>query len=69
MTQKERWSICYNEVMEFISTNHRNPSKYVGEERNMHRFVKHTKKLMDQGLLKAERIDEFHKTVRVDGTI
>ena len=26
MTQDERWQAKYNEVMEFIETNHRNPS-------------------------------------------
>lgn len=61
MTQDERWQIRYNEVIEFISTNHRNPSKYVDEERNMVKFVKHTRKQLNQGLLKVERIEEFMK--------
>lgn len=26
MTQDERWNIRYQEVMDFIETNHRNPS-------------------------------------------
>lgn len=28
MTQEERWLARYNEVKNFIETNHRNPSKY-----------------------------------------
>ena len=61
MTQDERWTIRYNEVMEFISTNHRNPSKYNPEERNMVNFLKHTRKQLNQGLLKSNRIEEFRK--------
>lgn len=65
MTQDERWIIRYNEVMEFIQANHRNPSKYVGEERNMHTFIKHTKKQMNQGLLKADRKPMFEKLLEL----
>ena len=61
MTQDERWNIRYNEVIEFITSNHRNPSKYADEERNMVTFVKHTRKQMNQGLLKPERIEVFKK--------
>lgn len=65
MTQDERWQIRYNEVIEFISTNHRNPSKYVDEERNMVNFLKHTRKQLNQGLLKSDRIEEFNKLLRL----
>ncbi len=61
MTQDERWSIRYNEVKSFVEKNRPNPSKYVGEERNMHTFVKHTKKQLNQGLLKPERVELFKK--------
>ena len=33
MTQYERWQARYEEVKAFIESNHRNPSKYVVEER------------------------------------
>ena len=59
MTQDERWSIRYNEVKAFIEV--RNPSKYVDEERNMVNFLKHTRKQMNQGLLKENRIEMFKK--------
>ena len=59
MTQDERWNIRYNEVMEFITTNHRNPSKYNLEDRNMYNYIKHTRKQMNQGLLKEDRIEAF----------
>jgi len=61
MTQDERWNIRFNEVIEFITSNHRNPSKYNLEERNMVNFLKHTRKQLNAGLLKAERIEEFRK--------
>lgn len=65
MTQDERWNIRYNEVMEFISTNHRNPSKYNMEERNMYNYIKHTRKQLNQGLLKPERIEAFRKLLEL----
>ena len=65
MTQDERWITKYNEVVEFIQTNHRNPSKYNPEERNMVNFLKHTRKQMNQGLLKSDRIEEFNKLLRL----
>ena len=38
MTQDERWLARYNEVKDFIETNHRNPSKYYDEEKLMVHF-------------------------------
>ena len=61
MTQDERWYIRYNEVMEFITSNHRNPSKYNLEERNMYNYIKHTRKQLNQGLLKPDRFEAFEK--------
>ena len=61
MDQETRWLTRYNEVKSFVENNKRNPSKYVAEERNMVNFLKHTRKQMNQGLLKAERIEEFRK--------
>ena len=57
MDQETRWLTKYKEVVEFIEREHRNPSKYVDEERNMVNFLKHTR----QGVLKPERIEEFRK--------
>lgn len=65
MTQDERWLLRYNEVKSFIEENHRNLSKYVGEERNMYNYLKHTRKQQNQGLLKAERIPMFEKLLEL----
>lgn len=59
MTQDERWIIRYNEVMEFISTNHRNPSKYAEKERLLLHFLKRGRKLINAGALKEPRLSKF----------
>jgi len=56
MTQDERWIERYSEVMTFIETNRRNPSKYVPEERLMVHFLKRCRKLMNAGEMKEERL-------------
>ena len=65
MDQETRWKIRYSEVKSFIETNHRNPSKYNPEERSMVNFLKHTRKQLNQGLLKADRIEELKKLLLV----
>lgn len=59
MTQDERWNIRYQEVMEFIETNHRNPSKYRIEEHDMLNWVKSNRKKMNAGELKEPRLSAF----------
>jgi hypothetical protein len=59
MTQDERWDKRYQEVVDFLKKNRRNPSKYNLEERNMWTFVKHSRKQMNQGLLKPDRRERF----------
>jgi hypothetical protein len=59
MTQDERWNIRYQEVVEFIKTNHRNPSKHRIEEHDMLNWLKANRKVMNAGLLKLERVEKF----------
>ena len=59
MTQEERWMVKYNEVIDFIETNHRNPSRHRIEEHDMLNWVKHDRKVMNKGEMKAERIERF----------
>ena len=61
MEQETLWLTRYNEVKEFIEREHRNPSKYNMEERNMYNYIKHTRKQLNQGLLKEDRIEAFDK--------
>lgn len=59
MTQDERWIAKYNEVVEFIQTNHRNPSKYNLEEHDILNWLKATRKRLNAGKLQDERKEEF----------
>ena len=61
MTQDERWQAKYNEVMEFIKTNKRNPSKDRIEEHNMLNWLKASRKLINAGKMKLERVKKFEK--------
>ena len=65
MTQEERWQIRYNEVVEFIETNHRNPSKHRIEEHDMLNWVKANRKALNAGKLKAERVGKFSKLLEL----
>jgi len=59
MTQDERWNIRYNEVKSFIKENHRNPSRHRIEEHDMLNWLKATRKRMNAGDLKPERVEAF----------
>ena len=65
MTQEERWQIRYNEVVEFIETNHRNPSKHRIEEHDMLNWVKANRKALNAGKLKAERVERFKELLEL----
>lgn len=59
MTQDERWTIRYNEVIDFMEANHRNPSKHRIEEHDMLNWVKANRKKMNAGELKEPRLGMF----------
>ena len=59
MTQDERWRAKYNEVIDFMETNHRNPSRHRIEEHDMLNWLKATRKKMNAGELKEERLIKF----------
>lgn len=61
MTQDEKWLARYNEVINFIESNKRRPSKYNLEERNAWNWLRHTQKQMGAGELKPERVELFKK--------
>ncbi len=63
MTQEERWMTRYKEIVSFIETNHRNPSKYAPEEKLMVHFLKRGRKLMNAGKLKEPRLEMFKELV------
>lgn len=49
-------------MVEFIKTNHRNPSKHNEEERGKYlNWLKHNKKLLNSGEMKQERVALFER--------
>ena len=65
MTQDERWMAKYNEVVEFIETNHRNPSRHRIEEHDMLNWLKATRKRMNAGELKEPRLGMFKELLEL----
>ena len=59
MTQDDRWLAKYNEVMEFMAREHRNPSKHRLEEHDMLNWLKANRKLVTAGKMKEERVELF----------
>ena len=52
MTQDEHWLTKWQEAIDFLETNHRNPSKFVPKERNA-------------GELKPERLSLFSQLLEI----
>ena len=65
MTQEERWLARYNEVMTFIETNKRNPSKHRIEEHDYLNWLKANRKAMNAGKLKEERVEAFKRLMEM----
>ena len=65
MTQAERWMKRYLEVMEFMETNKRRPSKYNPEERNAWNWLRHTQKRFGAGELKPERVEKYKELLEL----
>ena len=61
MDQETRWLTRYKEVMAFIETNHRNPSKHRIEEHDMLNWVKANRKVMNAGKMKPSRVEAFKR--------
>lgn len=59
MTQDERWTAHWQEIIDFMEANHRRPSKHREEERHMHNWWKQQKKLLNAGALSADRKERF----------
>lgn len=68
MTQEERWQKRYEEVVSFIENSHRNPSKYVGSEREFVNWTKQQRKLMNAGELKEPRLRMFKELIELSET-
>ena len=65
MTQQERWLEKYNEVVDFIATNHHNPSRHRIEEHDMLNWLKANRKRMNAEELKPERVELYGKLLEL----
>ena len=65
MTQEERWQKRYEEVIGFIETNQRNPSKHRIEEHDMLNWLKANRKALNAVKMKAERVEKFRKLLEL----
>lgn len=65
MDQATRWLTKYNEVMDFMEKNHRNPSRHRIEEHDMLNWLKATRKKMNAGELKEERLVMFKELLEI----
>ena len=59
MTQDDKWLLKYNEVIDFIETNHRNPSKHRIEEHDHLNWLKANRKVLNAEKMKPERVEKF----------
>ena len=65
MTQNEKWTSRYREVMDFIMTNRRNPSRHRIEEHDHLNWLKANRKALNAGKMKLERVEKFRKLLEL----
>ena len=65
MTQEERWLKRYEEVVGFIQTNKRNPSRHRIEEHDHLNWLKANRKVLNAGKMKPERVEKFKKLLEM----
>ncbi len=65
MTQDERWKKRYEEVVEFVESKERNPSKHRIEEHDYLNWLKANRKALNAGKMKPERVEKFRKLLEM----
>jgi hypothetical protein len=66
VTQGEKWQTKCKEIIAFIESNKRNPSRCDPKERGLYcNWLKHNKKLYNNSELKAERVEKFRKLLEL----
>ena len=66
MTQSELWLAKWQEAVDFLEINHRKPSKFIPEDRNLRSWWKHNKKLLNAGRFDPERLPLFQHLLDLD---
>ena len=59
MTIEEKWTQQYKEILKYMRTYQRRPSKHHPEDLKMHNWIKHNKKLLNKGELPINRFHRF----------
>lgn len=62
---EQRWQQHYDEVMDFMQSNKRRPSKHKEEDLIMADWIKYNKKRMARGLMPEHRIEKFKRLLRL----
>ena len=65
MTQEEHWQTKYDELMAFMETEKRRPSKFIPEERKMRNWLRHNIKQWDRGELPPDRVERFQTLMKL----
>lgn len=65
MTQDEKWQRQYEQMMSFMETYHRRPSKHRLEEHDMLNWFKATKKRIAKGNYPEDRLEKFKLLMEV----
>ena len=55
----------YNDAMEFMELNHRNPSRHRLEEHDVLNWLKANRKALNAGKMKPERVEKFRKLLEL----
>lgn len=59
MTQDEKWIVKYQDVIDFLEENHRNPSKHRLEEHDYVNWLKANRKALNAGKMKGKHSIAF----------
>lgn len=65
--KNKRWEDMWQTYMDFLDANHRRPSKYRDEERRLVNWLKHTRKLRNEGRLRDDRREPLDRLLREAG--
>lgn len=63
MKREVSWELRYNEVLEFVESNHRGPSRHHPEEHKMLNWMKFNRKCYNGGKMEGEKKEKFQKLI------
>ncbi|MBQ9597391.1 MAG: hypothetical protein IJR34_03985 [Bacteroidales bacterium] len=69
MKNDDLWMVRYEEILNFMKSQRRNPSKHRIEEHLMLNWLKYNRKMMNAGKLKADREKLFKELLAFGDTL